>query len=57
MLVPTIVIITCSIAILLAATQWDMITSFTNWSEDWTRAAEASETIGTGKGEGWVEDI
>ncbi|KAH8978445.1 hypothetical protein EDB83DRAFT_2327327 [Lactarius deliciosus] len=55
MLVPTIVVI--SIAILLAATQWDMITSFTNWSEDWTRAAEASETIGTGTGEGWVENI
>ncbi|KAH9168609.1 hypothetical protein EDB89DRAFT_1909190 [Lactarius sanguifluus] len=45
MLVPTIVIITCSIAILLAATQWDMITLFANWSENWTRAAEASETI------------
>ncbi|KAH9022216.1 hypothetical protein EDB85DRAFT_2187021 [Lactarius pseudohatsudake] len=57
MLVPTIVIIMCSIAILLAATQWDRITSFTNWSEDWTRAAEASETIGTGTEEGWVEDI
>ncbi|KAH8976394.1 WD40-repeat-containing domain protein [Lactarius akahatsu] len=57
MLVPTIVIITCSIAILLAATQWDRITSFTNWSEDWTRAAEASETIGTGTEEGWVEDV
>ncbi|KAI9444319.1 WD40-repeat-containing domain protein [Lactarius indigo] len=57
MLVPTIVIITCSIAILLAATQWDTITLFTNWSENWTRAAEASETIGTGTGEGWVEDM
>ncbi|KAI9429231.1 hypothetical protein H4582DRAFT_2065541 [Lactarius indigo] len=57
MLVPTIVIITCSIAILLAATQWDTITLFTNWSENWTRATEASETIGTGTGEGWVEDM
>ncbi|KAI9432905.1 hypothetical protein H4582DRAFT_2061269 [Lactarius indigo] len=51
------VIITCSIAILLAATQWDTITLFTNWSENWTRATEASETIGTGTGEGWVEDM
>ncbi|KAI9429402.1 hypothetical protein H4582DRAFT_2065291 [Lactarius indigo] len=38
-------------------THWDTITSFTNWSENWTRAAEASETIGTGTGEGWVEDM